>query len=117
LEEVNATSVAQPKKLKTKNLMTYLIALFVPPLYFIIKKKWLAFFVTGFLFFLSPFFLITGLLAPVALFFWFVSAICAVWDLRKSLVREHAAIFAEELAEKMGPVIRQQQSTPTPPRL
>jgi hypothetical protein len=97
--------------------MIYLIALFVPPLYFIIKKKWLAFIVTGFLFFLSPFFLMTGLLAPVALFFWFASAMCAIWDLRKRVVRENAAIFAEELAAKMAPVIRQQQSTPTPPRL
>jgi hypothetical protein len=97
--------------------MIYLIALFVPPLYFIIKKKWLAFIVSSALFFLSIIFCMMVVLAPLALILWLLCSVCAVWDLRKRLVREHAAIFAEQVAEKMRPVIRQQQSTPTPPSL
>ncbi len=73
--------------------MTYLIAIFIPPLYFILKKKWLAAAGTMFLFLLSlPLFF----LLPV---FWIISSVCAVWDLRKSMMREHAKMIAEEIAK------------------
>jgi hypothetical protein len=118
LEEVNATSGGKTKKSKPiKNVMIYLIALFVPPLYFIIKKKWLAFVTSAFLMFLSPFFLITGFLAPVAFFFWFACAICAIWNLRKHVMRENAKVLAEEMAVKMAEVMRAQQPTSVPPRM
>ena len=82
--------------------MTYLIALFVPPLYFAMKKRWVGFIVTSLLLFLSMIFLITVVLAPGAFFLWFCCAICAVWHLRKEVVREHSRIFAEELVGKMS---------------
>jgi hypothetical protein len=97
--------------------MIYLTAIFVPPLYFLIKKNWLGFIVSGFLLLLSPILLMTVVLAPGALIFWGLCAICAIWDLRKHVAREHAAILAEEMASKMGAVMRQQQSTAVPPRL
>jgi hypothetical protein len=87
--------------------MMYLIAILLPPLYFLIKKKWLAFAVTGFLMFFSIFMFI---LIPIL---WPVCAICAVWDLRKAMMHEHATIIAETM--------RQQQPVPSvlpaPPKL
>ena len=96
--------------------MMYLIAILVPPLYFLIKKKWLAFLVTGFLMFFSVFMFI---LIPIL---WPVCAICAVWDLRKQLMHEHATIIAEKMATKMAETMRQQQqsvpsATPVPPKV
>lgn len=91
--------------------MMYLVAVFVPPLYFLIKKKWLAFIVTTFLFFLSLMFFIMVVLAPIGLILWGASAVCAVWDLRKVLMHEHATIIAEKIAEAM----RQQQPPSAPP--
>ena len=96
--------------------MIYLIAIFVPPLYFLIKRRWLAFILSTFLFILSPFLLMTGILAPVALFFWFACAICALWHLRQQVTRENARILAEEMAAKMAEVMRP-QSTAVPPRM
>jgi hypothetical protein len=93
--------------------MTYLIAIFVPPLYFLIKKNWLGFIITGLLLLLSPILFMMVVLAPVALILWALCSICAVWDLRKRLMHEHATIIAQKMAE----VMRQQQSMPVPPRL
>jgi len=63
--------------------MMYLLAVFVPPLYFLVKKKYLAFLVHTILC-LSA--------IPLLFFFgfgiilWVISMICALWDLRKQLM-------------------------------
>lgn len=75
--------------------MLYLLAIFVPPIYFLTQKKWLAAAVTGFLFLVSA---VTWLTIPVL---WPVCSICAVWDLRKVLMKEHAEIMAKKMAETM----------------
>ena len=77
--------------------MTYLIAIFLPPVYFMTKKRTAAAVVTSFLFLLSCIFYIMIVLAPVGLVLWLLSAIAAVWDLRKSLMREQAKMIAEEM--------------------
>ena len=96
--------------------MIYLVAIFVPPLYFLMKKKWLAFIVTSFLLILSLFLFMTVVLIPAALILWGLSAVVAVWDLRKVLMHEHATIIAEKMAGKMAEAMRQQQppSAPAP---
>ncbi len=99
----------KPKKYQKGNLrMMYLIAIFFPPLYFMMKKKWLAFGVTAFLAILSFFFFMMVVFAPVAFILWALSSICAVWDLRKQVMHEHANSFAQKMADAM----RQQQSPP-----
>lgn len=98
--------------------MMYLTAIFVPPIYFLIKKRWVGFVVTTGLFFLSLIFFIMVVLAPLGLILWGVSATCAVWNLRKELMHEHATIIAEKMAAKMTETMRQQQpAQPAPPPL
>ena len=95
--------------------MMYLVAVLVPPLYFLMNKKWLAFIVTSFLLVLSLFLFMTIVLIPGALILWGLSAIVAVWDLRKLLMHEHATIIAEKMAGKMAEAMRQQQPPSAPP--
>jgi len=81
--------------------MKYLLAVLLPPLYFLTRSKWLAFIVTSFLFILSIFLFMTVVLIPVALILWGLSAMVAVFDLRKVLMHEHATIIAEKMAATM----------------
>jgi 4-hydroxybenzoate polyprenyltransferase len=81
--------------------MIYLVAVLIPPLYFLIKKKWVGFVVSSFLFVLSCLFAIMVVLLPVSIILWVLCAIVAVWDVRKALMHEHADILATKMAEKM----------------
>ena len=80
--------------------MIYLIAIFIPPLYFLIKKRWLGFFVSSCLLVLSFFLAMTVVMLPVALILWALCGVCAVWNLRKQVMHEHAEILATKIAEK-----------------
>jgi len=79
--------------------MNYLLALFVPPVYFFKQKRTTAGVVTTIAFFLSCIFYMMVVLAPIGLVMWFISSVIAVWDLRKRLMREHATMIAEEIAK------------------
>lgn len=85
--------------------MMYFVVLFVPPLYFAIRKKWGAFLINGF-FYLCSF--------PLLIFWGFgaiIWALCvghAGWHLRKELMEEHAQMIATKMVEKMS------QSNPKP---
>ncbi|MCL5745818.1 MAG: hypothetical protein M1541_18155 [Acidobacteria bacterium] len=87
--------------------MQYLLAVLIPPLYFLMKKKWVGFIVSSFLLVLSVFLFMTVVLIPGALIAWALCSVVAVWDLRKQLMNEHATMIAEKMAEKM-----QQQARP-----
>jgi uncharacterized membrane protein len=88
--------------------MIYLVAIFIPPLYFVIKKRWVGFIVSSCLLVLSLFLAMTVFLIPVALILWALCSTVAVWNLRKASMHEHAEILATKMAEKM----REAQSTP-----
>jgi hypothetical protein len=81
--------------------MIYLCAIFIPPLYFLIKKRWLGFVVSSGLLILSFFLVMTVVLIPLALILWALCSTVAVWNLRKCLVNESAEVFATKIAEKM----------------
>lgn len=91
--------------------MQYLVAVLIPPLYFLMKKKWLGFFVSSFLLVVSFFLFMTVVLIPGALILWGLCSVVAVWDLRKQLMNEHATVIAEKMAENM----HQQSSSPSAP--
>lgn len=93
--------------------MIYLVAILMPPLYFLIKKRWLGFIVSSFLLVLSFFLAMTVVMLPVALILWMLCAVCAVWNLRKHLVHESAEVLATRMAEKM----RQAHPAAEPPRI
>ena len=88
--------------------MIYLVAIFIPPLYFLIKKKWLAFIGSMVAFFFAVIFAIMMILLPISFILWGLCSIVAVWDLRKRLVHENAEILATKMAEKM----REAQTAP-----
>lgn len=88
--------------------MIYLAAILTPPLYFLIKKRWLGFVVSSCLLVLSLFLAMTVVLIPGALILWGLCSTVAVWNLRKANVHEAADVIATKMAEKM----REAQTAP-----
>jgi membrane protein implicated in regulation of membrane protease activity len=88
--------------------MIYLVAIFVPPLYFLINKKWLALIGSMVAFFFAVIFAIMMILLPLSLILWAICSVVAVWDLRKRVMHENADVLATKMAEKM----REAQTTP-----
>ena len=88
--------------------MIYLVAIFIPPLYFLIKKKWLAFIGSMVAFFFAVIFAIMMILLPISFILWGICSVVAVRDLRKRSMHESAEVLATKMAEKM----REVQTTP-----
>ncbi|HXF10262.1 MAG TPA: hypothetical protein VN625_05715 [Desulfuromonadaceae bacterium] len=61
------------------------LALLVPPIYFLVKKRWLAFVLSTAVLVASIFLIAMIWLAPVILLLWIATAAFAVWDLRKGI--------------------------------
>jgi len=83
--------------------MMYLVAILIPPLYFLIKKKWLAFIGSMVAFFFAVIFAIMMILLPISFILWGLCSVVAVWDLRKRVMHENAEVLAAKIAEKMRP--------------
>jgi hypothetical protein len=81
--------------------INYVIAIVFPPLYFLIRNRIGLGLIYGLLFALSIFLLLTVVLAPIAIFFWLVSMIHALWHVRRELVAEQAEVLATKMAEKV----------------
>ncbi len=82
--------------------MIYLVAMFLPPLYFLIKGKWVGFIIHSIIAFIALCLIITVGGAPIGIPLYFVSSVCAIWDLRKQLQMEQATAIAEKMAEKLN---------------
>ena len=93
--------------------MIYLVAIFIPPLYFLIKKRWLALIGSLVAFFFAVIFAIMMILLPLSFILWSICSVVAVWDLRKRVAREDAEFLATKMAEKM----RQAHPAAEPPRV
>ena len=76
--------------------MMYLVCIFLSPLYFLIRKKWVGFIINSILWVLAW---LTILLFGLGIFFWFVAAVHAIWNLREDLMRQQAQMIAEEIAK------------------
>lgn len=81
--------------------MIYLVAIFISPLYFIIKGRWGAAILNSIFYGTAVLLLLTFVFAIAAPFPWMIAAIHAVWDLRKQMMEEHATIMAKKMAEAM----------------
>ena len=88
--------------------MIYLTAIFIPPLYFLIQKKWLALIGSLVALFFALIFAVMMILLPLSFILWGICSVVAVWDLRKRVMHENADILATKMAEKM----REVQTTP-----
>ena len=68
--------------------MMYVLAILLPPLYFLIKRRWMAFAFTLAALVCSIFLLAELYLAPLILVLWFGCAFFAVWDIQQRVLKE-----------------------------
>jgi hypothetical protein len=83
--------------------MIYLTVILVPPLYFVLRKKWGAFALNAILYGIAWLFVLTIFLIFVAPIFWLLAVGHAGWHLRKEIMVEHAELIATKMAEKLRP--------------
>lgn len=67
-----------------------LLAIFLPPVYFLVSKRWGAALATFLFLVASVYYCFTILLAPLLPLFWFLAAFWAYWDLRVTVRHEHS---------------------------
>lgn len=68
--------------------MMYVLAILIPPIYFLIKRRWTAFAFTLAALACSIFLLAELYLAPLVLVLWFACAFFAVWDIQQRVLKE-----------------------------
>ena len=71
--------------------MIYLLAIVLPPIYFLVKKRWAAFIVTSALLVGCIFLLFMVILAPLVPILWALCAAIAIWDIRKHVTTAKSA--------------------------
>jgi|GEM_PF-2893445 len=81
--------------------MTYLCILFLPPVYFIARKKWGGFVLNAILYGLACLLLISIVGAVAAPVFWLLAVGHASFSYRKEMLERHADQVASKMAEKL----------------
>jgi hypothetical protein len=84
--------------------MKVLCILFIPPLYFVITKKWGAFIINSFLYGVACALVLTLALIFVAPIFWLIAVCHASYYWRQEKLVQHAELLATKMAEKMREV-------------
>ena len=80
----------------------YLTAIFISPLYFLLRKKWLGFILNSIMYGIAVVFMVTVVFAWIGFFFWFLAVGHAGWLLRFELMEKQAELIASKMSEKMG---------------
>lgn len=82
-----------------------LLAILLPPLYFLTQKKYGMFVLTGFMFLLGFVMMMTIALIPVALVLWAIALIPACWHYRRAagtqILDAHARKVGAEVAASL----------------
>jgi hypothetical protein len=81
--------------------MTYLCIIFVPPLYFLTRRKWGGFFLNAILYGIACLCVLSCAGIVIAPFFWLLAVGHASFAHRKELMARHAELIATKMAEKM----------------
>jgi len=84
----------------------YLIVLFCPPLYFLIRKKWGCFILSAILMTLL---LLTIMVAGFGIIFWALAIGHAGWEIRKEGMQQQAELIAKEMVNSQSKVQNQEQ--------
>jgi len=74
----------------------YFIIIFIPPLYFLIRKKWGGFIINLILMILAG---ITIPLFFIGFVFWILAVGHAGWHYRRELIEKHAELIATKIKE------------------
>ncbi|HSY42450.1 MAG TPA: hypothetical protein VK811_00975 [Candidatus Acidoferrum sp.] len=81
--------------------MMYLCIIFVPPVYFIARQKWLGLALNSLLYGLACLCVLSLIGIWIAPFFWILSVGHASFTYRKELMAVHADLIATKMAEKL----------------
>ena len=81
--------------------MTYLCIIFIPPIYFLTRQRWLSFALNCVLYGIGCGFGITLVGIPLAILFWSLSVGHAGFAYRKDLMAIQADMIATKMAEKL----------------
>lgn len=90
------TEASRPHRSTTSPTVRYLIALLVPPLYFALEGKWLAFAANGMLYGMACYSVFTMGIGAF-FFFWLSAAVHALWQLRKAIMQEEVGPIRREI--------------------
>ena len=82
--------------------MMYLCIIFIPPVYFLSRKKWGGFILNSILYGIACMFVLTFVFAFVGVIFWMLAVGHAGFNYRKELMAVHADMIATKMAEKMN---------------
>jgi len=93
---------------------TYLVAFFCPPMYFLIRGRWGAAILNGFVYLIAVLLLFSIVFAIFSPIPWLFCMAHAMWNVRKQIVLEAAETLATKMAEKMRPL---PVADPAPPLL
>jgi len=69
--------------------MIYVLAMLLPPVYFLVKGRWLAFALTFTVLVASIAFWLMLYLVPLIFLTWFICGLIAIWDIRRHVANDH----------------------------
>lgn len=78
-----------------------LLCIFIAPLYFLLRKKWVHFAISAVLYGIACLLALSLILIWLAPFFWLPTVLHAVWQYSRRAQEEHAEMLATKMAEKM----------------
>jgi hypothetical protein len=81
--------------------MMYLCIIFIPPVYFIVRKKWGGFFLNAILYGLACLCVISIVGIMGAPIFWVLAVGHAGFTYKREMLERHAELMATKMAEKM----------------
>jgi hypothetical protein len=84
--------------------MTFLCIIFIPPLYFLTRKKWGAFIINSVFYGIACALVLTLALIFVAPIFWLIAVCHASYYWRQEKLVQHAELLANKMAENMREV-------------
>jgi hypothetical protein len=81
--------------------MMYLCVIFVPPIYFLVRKKWGGFILNSILYGIACLCVASMIGIWIAPLFWILAVGHASFTYRREMVVQHAELIAIKMAEKM----------------
>jgi hypothetical protein len=91
--------------------MIYLCLIFIPPVYFITRKKWGGFVLNSVLYGLACLCVLSMVGIMVAPFFWILSVGHASFTYRREMAAQNADMLATKMAEKMAETLRENKKS------
>jgi hypothetical protein len=91
--------------------MIYLCLIFIPPVYFLTRKKWGGFVLNSILYGIALLLVLTIIGIMVAPLFWLLSVGHASFTYRREMAANYADMLATKMAEKMAETLRENKKS------